>query len=112
MNNMGDQGKKSAKAMMTIQEHQVTPYDEPKEGPSLVKGHSEEKYGGDIEGIGVLEFLQANRPDGSANFVGIKRFTGKVGDKQGSFLLQDVGTVEGKNLDGHWLVVPGSGTGE
>ncbi len=41
-------------------------------------GHVEESFSGDIEGDGVVEFLQAGRTDGSASFVGIERVTGKV----------------------------------
>ncbi len=104
--------KKYAKATMTISGHSAEPYDEPKEGPSLIKGHSEERYSGEIAGVGVLEFVQANQQDGSATFTGIKRITGTLDGKQGSFLLQDTGTVKGTKLDGDWLIVPGSGTGE
>jgi hypothetical protein len=56
--------------------------------------------------------LQAVRKDGSASFVGIERVTGKIAGRQGSFLLQDAGTLEGDTVKGDWFVVPGSGTGE
>ncbi|MGH3268602.1 MAG: DUF3224 domain-containing protein [Trebonia sp.] len=66
----------------------------------------------DIEGAGVVEFLQAARADGSASFVGIERVTGAVAGRTGSFLLRDSGTVTGSVVAGDWFVVPGSGTGE
>lgn len=56
--------------------------------------------------------MQAVRKDSSASFVGIERVTGKIGSRQGSFLLQDAGTLEGNTVKGDWFVVPGSGTGE
>jgi Protein of unknown function (DUF3224) len=52
------------------------------------------------------------RQDGSASFVGIERVTGSVGDRAGSFLLQDAGTLEGNTVNGEWFVIPGSGMGE
>lgn len=101
-----------ADAVITVHEYAPSPYDEPGDGPVLSRIHVEERFSGDIEGDGVVEFLQAGRPDGSASFVGIERVTGRIGDRQGTFLLQDAGTVDGNVVSGEWFVVPGSGTGQ
>ena len=69
-------------------------------------------FNGDIQGAGVVEFLQAGRADGSASFVGIERVTGKLAEREGTFLLQDAGTVDDNIVRGDWFVVPGSGTGQ
>jgi Protein of unknown function (DUF3224) len=45
----------------------------------------------------VVRFLQAQRQDGSASFVGIERVSGRIADRAGTFLLQDAGTLEGEN---------------
>jgi hypothetical protein len=108
---MSDQTKTSAKAVLTVHKYEPKEYDKPAEGPVLSQIHVEESYSGDIEGKGTVELLQAARGDGSASFVGIKRVTGKIGGKEGTFLLQDIGTIEGKSVSGEWFVVPGSGTG-
>jgi hypothetical protein len=100
-----------ATAVITVQKYQPVPYEEPSEGPVLVRIHVEESFSGDIDGAGVVEFLQAGRADGSASFVGIERVTGTLAGRAGSFLLQDAGTVEGPVVSGTWFVVPGSGTG-
>jgi Protein of unknown function (DUF3224) len=100
-----------ATAVITVQKYEPVPYDEPADGPALVRVHVEESFSGDIEGTGVVEFLQAGRADGSASFVGIERVTGTLAGRTGSFLLQDAGTVEGSVVSGTWFVVPGSGTG-
>jgi Protein of unknown function (DUF3224) len=42
-------------------------------GPVLTRIHVEERFSGDLQGDGVVEFLQAARADGSASFVGIER---------------------------------------
>jgi hypothetical protein len=65
----------------------------------------------DIEGEGVVRFLQAIRADGSASFVGIERVAGSISGRSGTFLLQDAGTVNGNVVSGTWFVIPGSGTG-
>jgi hypothetical protein len=101
-----------ANAVITVRKYEPSAYDEPVDGPVLTRIHVEEGFSGDIEGDGVVEFLQAGRPDGSASFVGMERITGAVGGKQGTFLLQDAGAVEGNIVSGEWFVVAGSGTGQ
>jgi hypothetical protein len=101
-----------ANAVITVHTYEPTTYDEPSEGPKLSRIHVEESFAGDIDGAGVVEFLQAGREDGSASFVGIERVSGRVAGRQGTFLLQDAGTVEGNVVSGEWFVVAGSGTGE
>ena len=88
-----------------------TPYDTTG-GPSLNVIHVTENFTGDIVGVGTVRFLQALRADGSASFCGIERVVGTLGGKQGSFLLQDEGTLVGDRVAGRWFVIPGSGTGE
>ena len=109
---MSVKGAKRAKAVITVHAYEPVAYEEPIEGPKLAKIHVKESFSGDIEGEGVVEFLQAANPDGSASFVGIERVTGSIHGRKGSFLLQDAGTVEGNVVSGEWFVVPGSGTGQ
>jgi hypothetical protein len=105
-------GAVRANAVITVHAYEPAAYEEPAEGPALVRIHVQERFSGDIEADGVAEFLQAGRADGSASFVGIERVTGTVAGRQGTFLLQDAGTVEGTVVSGEWFVVPGSGTGQ
>jgi hypothetical protein len=105
-------GKVRLNAVITVRKYEPVAYDEPADGPVLTRIHVEESFSGDIEGDGVVEFLQAARADGSATFVGIERVHGIVAGKKGSFLLQDSGTLEGNIVSGEWFVVPGSGTGQ
>ena len=104
--------KTSAQAIINVAKYEPVVYEQPTDGPVLSRIHVEESFSGDIEGNGIVEFLQAAHADGSASFVGIERVTGKIGGKSGTFLLQDAGTVEGNVVSGDWFVVPGSGTGE
>jgi len=102
--------RKRASAVITVHKYEPAAYDQPAEGPSLTRIHVEESFNGDITGDGVVEFLQAAQADGSASFVGIERVTGAVGGREGTFLLQDAGTVAGSIVSGDWFVIPGSGT--
>jgi hypothetical protein len=104
--------KTRATGRIEVKTYEPQPYEEVDDGPDLAEIHVTETFSGDIEGEGVVRFLQAVRPDGSASFVGIERVTGSIAGRQGSFLLQDAGTLEGSTVKGDWFVIPGSGTGE
>jgi hypothetical protein len=104
--------KTHATAVITVRKYEPSAYDEPAEGPALTRIHVEESFSGDISGDGMVEFLQAALADGSASFVGIERVTGTVAGREGTFLLQDAGTVQDNIVSGEWFVIPGSGTGK
>jgi len=108
----GEAGRTRANAVITVHKYEPSAYDEPAGGPVLTRIHVEESFSGDIEGEGVVEFLQAAGADGSASFVGIERVTSELGGRRGTFLLQDAGTVQGSIVSGDWFVIPGSGTGQ
>jgi Protein of unknown function (DUF3224) len=105
--------KTVATGLIKVRTYEPVPYEEPAAGPKLLKVRVEEDFTGDVEGIGVVEFLQVQAADGqSASFVGVERVDGSVGGRRGTFVLQDEGTVRGNEVSGRWFVVPGSGTGE
>jgi hypothetical protein len=104
--------KTHATERIDVTAYEPQPYEEVDQGPDLIEIHVSETFTGDIEGEGIVRFLQAVRKDGSASFVGIERVTGDLGGRTGSFLLQDAGTLEGNKVEGEWFVVPGSGTDE
>jgi Protein of unknown function (DUF3224) len=107
------QGERThASGTIDVKSYQPTPYDQPAEGPSLVRIHVVEDFSGDIQGEGVAEFLQTTRGEDQASFVGVERVTGILAGRSGTFVLQDEGTLEGSTVSGNWFVVPGSGTGE
>jgi hypothetical protein len=104
--------KTRAHSVITVRKYEPAAYDEPAEGPALSRIHVEESFSGDISGDGLVEFLQAAHADGPASFVGIERVTGAVAGHEGTFLLQDAGTVQDNIVSGEWFVIPGSGTGK
>jgi hypothetical protein len=101
-----------ASGNIIVKVYEPTTYDQPSEGPALVRIHVVEDFSGDIEGEGVAEFLQTTRGEDEASFVGVERVNGSVGGKAGTFVLQDEGALKGTTVSGTWFVVPGSGTGE
>ena len=90
---------------------QAEPYDETA-GPALLEVHLTETFVGDIEGYSPVRALQILRDDKSASLVSMQRFHGKLGGRQGTFVLQGSELVENGKITARWFVVPGSGTGE
>jgi hypothetical protein len=101
-----------ASGNINVKTYEPTTYDQPTEGPALVRIHVVEDFSGDIEGEGVADFLQTTRGEDEASFVGVERVSGSIGGKTGTFVLQDEGTLRSTTVSGTWFVVPGSGTRE
>jgi hypothetical protein len=96
-----------------IQGWDEKPYAEIEGGRKLTQASVKQAFAGDVEGEGAVEWLMCYRPDETADFVGLQRIVGQIGDRSGSFvLLQTEGTFDGKEAKGRLAVVPGSGTGD
>jgi hypothetical protein len=98
-----------AKTKITVQSSEAKPYEAT--SPQLVEIHISEKFSGDIDGESSVRALQVQRDDKSASMVSMQRFTGKLGRRHGTFVLQGKETVENGEIKATWFVVPGSGTG-
>jgi hypothetical protein len=96
-----------------IQGWDEKPYAEIEGGRKLTQASVKQSFAGDVEGEGTVEWLMCYRPDQTADFVGLQRIVGQIGDRSGSFvLLQTEGTFDGKEAKGRLSVVSGSGTGD
>jgi Protein of unknown function (DUF3224) len=87
-------------------------YDETEGLPKLTRASVTGAFEGDVEGEGTVEYLMMYRNAGAASFVGLHRVVGRVGDREGSLVLQVSGTYEDDTATETWSVVPGSGTGD
>jgi Protein of unknown function (DUF3224) len=95
-----------------VQSWDEQPYSEIDSGGKLTRASVTQAFEGDLEGDGSVEWLMCYRPDETADFVGLQRVSGRLGERSGSFVLRTEGTFDGKEAKGEWTVVPGSGSGE
>ncbi len=100
-----------AKAKITVQSSETKPYDRTA-SPALMEIRLSETFTGDIDGESPVRALQTLRDDHSASLVSVQRFRGKLGGRQGTFVLQGQEIVENGKIKATWFVVPGSGTGD
>ena len=104
--------KQTANARFAITSWDEKPYSEGPDLPKLTRATVQKTFTGDIEGDGQVDYLMMYRSDGSATFVGLERFTGKVDGKSGSFVLQRTGVFEDCQAKESYTILPGSATGE
>jgi Protein of unknown function (DUF3224) len=86
-------------------------YDAAPGHPKFTHARVTHELHGAIEGEASICYLLSYRPDHAASFVGFAMITGKIGDKSGSFVMQDVGTFENGVAKGRWTILPGLGSG-
>jgi len=71
-----------------------------------------QRFSGDIEGDGSIEWLMCYLPDGSARFVGLQRIDGSLNGRRGTFVIEAVGVHSGTGSEARWRIIEGSGTGD
>jgi hypothetical protein len=105
------QTRTRAVAKVTVHGSEATPYDQTA-SPALLDVRLSETFTGDINGESPVRALEVRSDDRSASLVSVQRFQGKLGGRQGTFVLQGQEIVENGRIRAKWFVVPGSGTGD
>jgi hypothetical protein len=81
-------------------------------GAKVTRATFAQRFSGGIEAETVSETVMTYREDGTADFVGYVRVNGRLSGRPGTFVLQNVGAFDGKEVKAETEVVPGSATGE
>ena len=87
------------------------PYDAP-DLPALTHASVSQELLGDIEGEASVTYLLASREDKTTSFIGLARVVGRIREREGTFVMLDVGTFENDTAKGRWTIVPGTSTGD
>jgi len=85
-------------------------YDEVQGQPELRRAAVTYELMGNIEGEASIAYLMGYGADGVASYVGLARVTGKVGERDGTFVMQDVGAFDNGVAKGRWRILPGLGS--
>ena len=97
-----------AKAKVTVQSSEAKPYDQTA-SPALMEIRLSETFTGDIDGESPVRALQVLRDDKSASLVSMQRFSGKLGGRQGTFVLQGQKSSRTARSRRHGLSFPDRG---
>jgi hypothetical protein len=101
-----------AKTTLEITSWREETYADLGNGSRCTRAHVTQRFHGDIEGEGCVEYLLMNPDETYAFYVGLQRVVGRIGERAGSFMLQTNGSYSEGRPSEDWFVVPGSGTGE
>ncbi|HEV8194253.1 MAG TPA: DUF3224 domain-containing protein, partial [Ktedonobacterales bacterium] len=77
-----------AEGTIEMKSWEERPYAEAEGTPKLARANGSDRYHGDIEGEATFEYLMMYHDDGAATYVGLERVVGRLGERQGSFVLQ------------------------
>jgi Protein of unknown function (DUF3224) len=88
------------------------PYGDRSGSASLSRGTVRRRFQGEITGDSVADVLIARGAADRLGYVATDLFTGRVGDRTGTFVFQHGGTIDLGVLSPFGYVVPGSGTGQ
>jgi hypothetical protein len=89
-----------------------TAYHEADGGARLTHANGTQRFTGDIEGEGSIEWLMCYLPAGGARLVGLQFISGSIGGRSGTVVLDAVGDHDGKGSRATWHIVEGSGSGD
>jgi hypothetical protein len=98
-------------ATFEVKGWEESPFDELVDLPKLTRALVTKTYSGEIEGSSTTEWLMAYSENGSATFVGLERITGQVGERDGTLVLQHVGSYADGAAKAKLVVIEGANSG-
>ncbi len=104
--------KATIEGISTTRRFQRHEYGHRDHGLKLSVIEKESELTGGIEGMAVVRYTAVTLGDGSRRFSGVLSVTGRIGDREGRFVLEDRGTGSTQETNARWTVVRGSATGE
>jgi hypothetical protein len=106
---MPDTSKQRATGHINVTSYESKPFDI--SGPfTISEAMITEEFSGGLLGAGSLRLVVVTAPDESIHFAGMEKFLGKLGERSGSFLFENRGTMKDGVLQSWWKIIPGSGT--
>jgi hypothetical protein len=102
----------TAAGSFTMKSWDEKPYEHVEGGPKISHTHSTNTYTGDISGESSANYVIFYPEETVGVFRGYEQISGSIRDREGSFVLEHVGSWEGGTVTTTSTVVEGSGTGD
>jgi hypothetical protein len=80
-------------------------YSQVEHGPRLTVAEKELTMEGGIEGKGILRYSMVYLSDGSHRFTAHVCITGRLGDREGRFVVEDTGMGTAEKASGTWKII-------
>lgn len=78
----------------------------------MARAEVKKSYKGGFEGKGILEYIMIYLEETKASYTGIERMVGRMGGKEGSFVVRDTGIYDKGKAIGSFEVIEGTGQGD
>ena len=82
------------------------------DGRKMTRATIVQDFDGDIVGSGIWTTIMCYAADGTAEYAGMQRIVGRIGERTGSFVVHADGTFDGATAKSTWTVIPESATDE
>ena len=99
----------SAKGTFEITGMHEDPWHQGDGEPRLTRARGTQRFSGDIEGDGVVEWV-ACYGDAGARLVGLQRVHGTIDGHSGAFVIEATSDHDGKQSSGTWRILDGTGS--
>src|SRR5919198_2301682 len=76
-------------------------------GRKFTRASISQLVSGDVQGESSAETLMYYREDGTASYTGLTRIAGRIGDREGGFVLRSTGEFDGTTARSSSQIVPG-----
>jgi Protein of unknown function (DUF3224) len=101
-----------ATGTFTVKNWEESTYEDLDGGGKLTKASILFGFDGDLAAQGGWEAVMCYAADGTASFTGFQRTVGRLGGRDGTFVLRADGSFENGEARTDWQVVGGSATGD
>lgn len=100
-----------AQGVFEFKRWEESSYSEPDGGTKLTEARVSNDFTGDIVGSSDLVYVMSYLTEETGTFVGYEQVTGRLSDRDGTFVLRHDGTFADGSVRAALNVVAGSGTG-
>ena len=91
------------KATFKIVSWDEEPFDEPEDGPKLIRAHVKKSFHGDLSGTGNLMYVMTYLDGGVASFSGFEKVVGSLGGQSAlCSSIRGLTTERGPRLSTRW----------
>ena len=87
-------------------------YSQVEQGPGLTVAETERTMEGGIQGKAILRYSVVHMSDGSNLVTGHMSVSGRIGDREGSFVVEDNGMGNADKASGTWKIISGSASAD
>ena len=101
-----------ATGTFTMKSWEEKPYAEIEGAPKIAHAYTTNTYTGEISGESTANYVIVYPEDTVGVFIGYEQIVGRIGDREGSFVVEGRGSWEGGTVTTEWTGIEGMAAGD